>query len=83
MLQSKAVFGNDRDAFRNIPTVETAGRKRFEDEQVEGALQEFLTHGFHVGIVVGDRQQASFLLSEGDNKEGEPWDRRVLAADLR
>ena len=68
LFKGKAVFGNHRNAFGNIPPVQGRGGESSQDEQIEGPLEKFVSHFVHGSILLSCFYNSKPYLSKLDNK---------------
>lgn len=69
LFERKAVFGNHRDAFGNIPAVQSRSGESSQDEEIEGPLEKFVSHFVHASILLSCFYNSKLYLSKLDNKE--------------
>ena len=69
LFEGKAVFGNHRDAFGNIPAVQSRSGESSQDEKIEGALEKFVSYFVHAGILLSCFYSSKLYLSKLDNKQ--------------
>jgi hypothetical protein len=69
LFEGKAVFRNHRDAFGNIPAVQSRSGESSQDEEIEGALEKFVSHFVHAGILLSCFYNSKLNLSKLDNKQ--------------
>lgn len=69
LFERKAVFGNHRDAFGNIPAVQSRSGESSQDEEIEGPLEKFVSHFVHAGILLSCFYNSKLYLSKVDNKQ--------------
>ena len=69
LFEGKAIFGNHRDAFGNIPAVQSCSGESSQDEKIEGPLEKFVSYFVHASILLSRFYNSKLYLSKLDNKQ--------------
>ena len=69
LFEGKTVFGNQRDAFGNIPAVQSCSGESSQDEKIEGPLEKFVSYFVHASILLSRFYNSKLYLSKLDNKQ--------------
>ena len=80
LFERKAIFGNHRDAFGNVPAVQGRSDESAQDEEIERPLEKFVSYFVHARILLSCFYNSKLYLSKLDNKQSNRCQRpeRVL-----